>query len=73
MKTLASKFGLQIDVRPVARGIVSDAVLYAAVGAAVYAALRTAHAPWSDEIGGRDENYCVCMAALAVAVAAWLA
>jgi hypothetical protein len=73
MSTLARRFGIQVvDVRPAWRGAVVDVIAYVAVGVVAYALLRLAHG--NDGVGDdeRDDNYCVCMASLLVAVAAWL-
>lgn len=70
MSPLARKFGIQIvDVRPAWRATVADVVTYVVVGAVAYVLLRMAHGAVEDR---RDDNYCVCMACLAVPVVAWL-
>lgn len=73
---LAQKFGIQVDVCPAWRAAVTGAMAYAAVGAAVYVALRRLTRFFDgghddDDMDPVDENYLACIAALSMFVAAW--
>lgn len=66
---LARKLGIHVvHARPAWRDAAADVAIYAIVGIVTYVLFRLAHG----DVDDRDDNYCLCMAAVAVAVAAWL-